>query len=211
MNKEKKLIIGTVGYILVMVAIAIIRDNAADHMKTALLLVTRIMVIALIVFFILAAYMIAHIIKKNNKEFQQKVIDKKYDELLVITKAKSEKYYFGRLIINSKFNLLVILFILGKNDEAFELLNHTYWRTYSNGVVFYRVLELLYKDKIDEAKKIREKLRRIKHQENNLAIIDHIISFKQDNQENEKLTKSIYPIVREMCSNNKTTHKLNEL
>ncbi len=191
----------TVSVLLLVLLLIFIRDNISN-----ILIIKTINSIALslgIIFFMyifLSCIYIMYSIKRDNKNALKYIKRKGFEDLEEESLKQIKKYIFFRQILNSKYNLLIAYFALGKNDKAFTLLNETKWGFYKRYTLSYKVFELLYYENVEDARKIYCKLCRLnKTHDDNLEILGFIFDYIDNNIKNDKMKRTIYPIVNLIC------------
>lgn len=201
MKKYRLNMIITVSVLLLILLLVFIRNNISDaSAKKTMNSINLCLGIIFLIYIVLSCFYIMYSIKKDNKEAFKNIKEKKFEELEELSMKQIKKYFFLRQILNSKYNLLISYFALGKHDKAFTLLNETRWGYYNRYALTYKVFELLYDKNVEDARSLYQKLCRInKNQDDNLDIIGFIFDFIDNNIKNDKLQRTIYPIVNLIC------------
>lgn len=200
----KKYILNMIVVVCILVAaiiLSIIR-NCIDNIQISnvLNIIVLILCSVFLIYIVFSCIYIAYSIKKDNEKAIKYIKEKNIDELEMISKQNAEKYIFIRQVLNSKYNLLISLFAAGKHNEAFELMHNTKWRLYDKNVYAYKILELLYNGDVDGARILYMKLSKLSNRnDSNTEIISFIFDLIDNNIKNEKLSKTIYPIVNIIC------------
>lgn len=199
MKNEKNLTIAFTIYIAILVLISISRIFVLEDISNVLLVIIRIFVVLLFAVFFIVVFTIQYLIKKDNKEYEEKFTLKQYTEIKILAEKKSKKYLFARLVINSKYNLLRVLFLEGKRKEAFDLLNKTYWRAYEKKVIFYKILQAMHEGNWEAAEKMSSSLANNVERCEELLLIEAIMNYKQHHILSPQLDQCRYPIVKDIC------------
>lgn len=119
-----------------------------ESIKNVLQTVTLYLGILFIIYIFLACFYILYSINKDNRNALENIRKKKFKELEINSNKQIKKYIFPRQILNSKYNLVTTLFAMGKNKEAFVLLNTTKWGIYSKEVKAFKAFEHLYNSEL---------------------------------------------------------------
>lgn len=189
-------------FILVSVIVLSIIRNYTNNVEVSNVLNTLVLFLgtSFLIYLVLSCFYIICSVKKDNEIAVKCIKEKKIEELEMISKRNIRKYIFLRQVLNSKYNLLISYFASGKNNEAFKLMNETKWRLYNKNVYAYKIFELLYNENVDDARLLYVKLSRLsKGQDSNTEIVNYLFDLIDKNIRNEKLSKTIYPIVEIIC------------
>lgn len=189
-------------FILVSVIVLSIIRNYTNNVEVSNVLNTLVLFLgtSFLIYLVLSCFYIICSVKKDNEIAVKCIKEKKIEELEMISKRNIRKYIFLRQVLNSKYNLLISYFASGKNNEAFKLMNETKWRLYNKNVYAYKIFELLYNENVDDARLLYVKLSRLsKGQDSNAEIVNYLFDLIDKNIRNEKLSKTIYPIVEIIC------------
>ena len=151
MKREKKLIVILCTYIFCLILLAFIRNyfnvDSSSYVVLNFILITLAVILGLAILSFLA--MLYILLNKDKKLFAKAINTKDYDTAIEIFKKKTETYFLGRLIINSKYLLLCLYFMSGQNDCG-KVLFSTDWRSYSKNVLYFKVLSCLLKGSIEQ-------------------------------------------------------------
>lgn len=203
MNKQIKAFLALFIYVFLVFLLAMWIKLREEAFENTLKIILNTMVVLFIAFVVFEGFLMFFVIRGNNRQFKKYFKEEEYDKAEEVFEKKIEKYHFFNEIINSKYNLLLSYFIAGDNDEAFELLDNTKWRYYKKKVLFFKALEDIYYNNIEEAKHILGKLKKRKSQKENAKIIDGLLNYILYAKKSKALSRAPYPVVGEICSRHK--------
>lgn len=184
-------------FICILLLVTIKNAINNEDIKNILQTITQYAGILFLIYILGACVYITFSIKNDNKEALANIRKKDFKKLEEDSNKQIKKYIFLRQILNSKYNLLISLLAEGKNEKAFELLKNTKWGIYSNEVCAFKAISFLYINDIENARRLYGKV--YKRKNDNLEILGLILDLIDNGIKDNKLNKTIYPIVNEIC------------
>ena len=203
MKKERNLIIILVVFLCCLFALVTVRgffnaDSTAYSVIDSIIFAVGIVFGVIIIIAITALFVC---LQKNKKLFAEAVGNKSYKKYIKIFEKKANKYFLGRLIIDTKFYLVCLYFLDGQNDCGKELLLKTHWRAYENNILFLKILVCLQEENIGQAKLYLDKLQKQKNRVLALQAryLQRIVnSIEHKDYSDEFYIDSPYPIVKDI-------------
>ena len=157
---------------------------------------TFLIVLFVIVWVLIIIYSNRHI-NKDNTEFNDSLNKKQYKKIIDDLEKKLKYYFEYKLVMNTKFNLLITYFNKGDNNKAIDYLKNNKWYNFRDEVLLFKGIVALYEDNVELFLKCFNRLKKIK-KEYDYNILDDLYESYKIKKNTAKTAKMSLPLIREI-------------